>query len=371
MDRIKRFYRRLRQYVPGVSVFFFFFALVALLFHIVSALSAGFADFTNRTIAGAFRAALGYSTALLPFSLAEWVILLVPLWLGGLIFLAVRLSRDGKKAKRFLAFLLSLLLLFYGLFVFTLGTGYLGTPLHEKMGLEKKPVSAEELYDTALWLIKEAEEKEAKFEVGEDGASRMPFSYAQMNQKLIDAYASLAEKYAFIGTFSVGSKPIVLSRPMTYTHITGVYTFFTGEANVNTTYPDFSTLFTAAHEMAHQRGIARENEANFVAFLACIGAKEDYLAYSGYLNVLQYVLNALYSADKELYQNLSLSPRIVGEMHAYNKVYEQFDGAAIGNVADKVNDAYLGAMGTEGVASYGLVVDLAVAYRMALAEKAP
>lgn len=369
MNRIKNFYARLRQYVPAASVVFFFFFLVALLFHVLSALSPAFADFTNRYVAHFFRAALGLLTALLPFSVAEWVLILIPLWLAGLIFLAVRLARDGRKARRFLAFLLSLFMLFYGLFVFTLGTGYLGTTLDEKMGLDKKPVSAQELYDTALWLIDAAKEKEALFQQGEDGASLMPYSYSQMNRKLLAAYKRLEEKYAFIGTFPVGSKRILLSSPMTYTHITGVYTFFTGEANVNTTYPDFSTLFTAAHEMAHQRGMAREDEANFVAFLACIASEDDYLCYSGYLNILQYVLNALYTADKELYATLTFTSRIAGEMRAYNRIYEQYDGAAIGNVADKMNDAYLDAMGTAGVASYGLVVDLAVAYRKALADR--
>ena len=54
---------------------------------------------------------------------------------------------------------------------------------------------------------------------------------------------------------------------MTYTHISGIYTFYTGESNININYPDFVVASSATHEMAHQRGVARENEANFVSFV--------------------------------------------------------------------------------------------------------
>ena len=85
--------------------------------------------------------------------------------------------------------------------------------------------------------------------------------------------------------------------------ISGIYSFFTGEANVNVEYPDYCLPFTAAHELSHQRGICRENEANFVAFLVCIGSEDDYIRYSGYLNVYEYLASALYRADKELYKS--------------------------------------------------------------------
>ena len=93
----------------------------------------------------------------------------------------------------------------------------------------------------------------------------------------------------------------MLSEPWTYTHISGMYTFFTGEANVNVNYPDFIMVSSAAHEMAHQRGVGKEDEANFVAFLVCTLSDDPYIRYCGYADVLNDLMGKLHSANPELY----------------------------------------------------------------------
>jgi hypothetical protein len=82
------------------------------------------------------------------------------------------------------------------------------------------------------------------------------------------------------------------------------------------------------------------------------------------MNLLEYVLNALYSADKDLWEATykKLDNRAIYEMIAYNNFYEPYRDNVIGEVSGAINDAYLQANGTEGSVSYGLVVDLAVAY---------
>jgi len=151
---------------------------------------------------------------------------------------------------------------------------------------------------------------------------------------------------------------------MSYTGITGVYSFFTGEANLNVAYPDYSNVFTAAHEMAHARGIAREDEANFVASLACISSDDTYIRYCGYVNLLQYVMNALARADRTLWKEVyaDLCATTVSEFLAYNAHIDAHDNTFVRDTAEKINNTYLESMGTQGTVSYGLVVDLAVAY---------
>ena len=151
---------------------------------------------------------------------------------------------------------------------------------------------------------------------------------------------------------------------MSYTHITGVYTYFTGEANLNVAFPDYTVAYTAAHEMAHQRGIAPEDEANFVAFLVCLESDDPYIRYSGYVNVLEYVLNALYRADNKAYTEVYrlIDNTVRREFAAYSDFFSKYRDSVASNVSDKVNDTYLKLNGTEGSVSYGLVVDIAVAY---------
>lgn len=151
---------------------------------------------------------------------------------------------------------------------------------------------------------------------------------------------------------------------MSYTHITGVYTFFTGESNINVAFPDYTIPFTAAHELAHQRGIARENEANFVAFLVCSSSEDDYVRYCAYLNMYEYVASALASADPSLYSQVyaTLPTAVRAELDAYSRFYEKYRNSAASEVSGAVNNAVLIINGTEGTKSYGMVVDLAVAY---------
>ena len=194
----------------------------------------------------------------------------------------------------------------------------------------------------------------------------MPYSLKEMNKKLNEAYRKAYEKYPFLSRFYSNPKPVALSEPWTYTHISGVYTFFTGEANINVNFPDYTIPYTSAHEMAHQRGIAREDEANFVAFLVCIESDDAYIRYSGYTGVFEYVASSLYSADKDLYKKLyteNVTAEYRNEMNAYNEFFEKYRENKVAEVSAKVNDKYLQSHGQqEGVKSYGLVVDLAVAY---------
>jgi hypothetical protein len=140
----------------------------------------------------------------------------------------------------------------------------------------------------------------------------------------------------------------------------------TGEANINTNYPDFLMPFTVAHEMAHQRGIAREDEANFVAFLVCAYSDDQYIRYSGYVNMLNYINSALGKSDsgkgKELFQKYTHAD-IQKEFIAYSSFFDRYRESTASKVTGTVNNAYLQSQGQkQGTKSYGLVVDLAVAY---------
>lgn len=340
-------------------------AFFAMVIHILCARLQGFADFMAIHVGHPIRALLGYLSALFPCSLVETLILSSPILLGLLVFLAHRASKESHSASKMLSVLLSVPLLLYTLFVFSFASGYYATPLGDRLVLEEEEPNAENLNALALHLASRADEyaREAGGTVTDDG-SKMPFSYAEMNRKLIAAYNRVEEKYGIVKNFSVATKPVALSRPMAYTHITGVYTYMTGEMNVCTAYPDFSTAFTAAHEMAHARGIAREDEANFVAFLVLEASDDPYLKYAAYMNLLQYVLNDFYDVDPIAYKAAwsTYSDTVIAEIRAYNRVAKQFSGSVASEIAGSINNAYLESMGTGGSVSYNLVVRLAVRY---------
>lgn len=340
--------------------------LSAILYLLFTKLPA-FADWFNGSVSALGRRVLSFFSGVLPFSLAEMLLLLLPLLLVVLIVIGYRhFCGSNRDLLVYVGILFSAVCVIGILFVFNFAPGYYGRPLNEKLALDRQKCSAEELYQTAEILSAELDALSEEIVFLEDGSSLMPYSYAEMNEKLMEAYDKFVLRYeGVVVHFDSRIKPVMLSEPMSYTHITGVYSFFTGEANVNVNFPDYTVPFTAAHELAHQRGIAREDEANFVAFLVCIESDDPYIRYSAYLNLYEYVLSALRTADAELYRKsyYSLPALIRLEEQAYAAFYEKYSDNIAADISETVNNSYLQSQGAaEGTRSYNMVVDLAVAY---------
>ncbi len=357
---------RNRERLPRACVVIYLLTAVSAVIYAIFTRSPAFADGFDRAISRWFRRALAALTGWFPFSAAEMLILLLPVILGFLIFLAVRYySQSRKTVLSFLGRLLSAVCVVAILFVWCFAAGYYGTALDRKLGLSREKVSADDLYRTAVLLTEEINPLAERLLIASNGASVMPYSLSEMNEKLMAAYDAFTENRDFPDRFHSRVKPVMLSHAMSYTHITGVYSFFTGEANVNVAFPDYCIPFTAAHELAHQRGVAREDEANFIAFLVCVSSDDDYIRYSGLLNVYEYVAGALYSADRTLYRAAyaELDENAVSEERAYAVFFEQFRKNVAATISEKTNNAYLQSQGAkEGSKSYDMVVDLAVAY---------
>ncbi len=352
--------------LPLLCKIIYAITFLSLCLYFVFTLHADFADWFNQTISPIGRQALAFLSNAIPFSLAEMLILLIPLWLVLLITIAYRHYCDSwKSALTYLGILLSAACIVFNVFVWNFAPGYYGKTLDQKLDLNREKISAQELFETAEMLADELRLLTPEITFLEDGASLMPYSYAEMNEQLLRAYDSVSQKYNFINTFSSSTKPVMFSEAMSYSHITGVYTFFTGEANINVNFPDYTVVYTAAHELAHQRGIAREDEANFVAFLVCTQSDDPYIRYCGYLNTYEYVISALASADRELYKTSygNLPQEILQERSAYRTFFQKYKENVVASVSQTVNDTYLKTHGSSaGTRSYNLVVDLAVAY---------
>ena len=355
-----------RRRLPPLCIGIYLLAAVSALLYFLFTRYPRFADWFNLHVSRFGRRLLAWQTNALPFSTAELLLLLIPLFLVLLIVLAARhYTATRRDALIYVGMLISGVLVIAILFVWNFAPGYYGTTLDRKLGLDREKVSGEELYLTAELLSEELHELSEEITFLPSGHSLMPYSYREMNDRLNEAYARYCVKNDYLDHFRSNVKPIMLSEPMSYTHITGVYTFFTGEANINVNFPDYTVPFTAAHELAHQRGIAREDEANFVAFLVCMESNDPYIRYSACLNVYEYVLSALRSANRELYLKSygDLPAAVREEERAYSLFFERYRENVAANVSQQVNNNYLVSQGAPaGTKSYNMVVDLAVAY---------
>ncbi len=356
------------KYVPLWALVLFGVALVALAVKIAARLSIGFADFISGTVSKFIRAVFSYLTYIFPFSVAEMLLWFSPVILGVVIYIGVRcVKRSWQSFSRFVSGFLSLVCTVYSLFTFSIGVTYYGTNVADKMGIERRDVSAEELYTTATLLVEQMEAVLGEIVYPEGTYSAMPYSYDEMNDKLNAAYATVCAKYDGIDTLVSRTKPVILSPYWTYTHISGMYTFFTGEANVNTNYPDFVMVSSAAHEMAHQRGVVLEDEANFIAFVVCTSSDDPFMRYAGYLDVFQNVSSALASASPELYGKMyaAVPAEIKGDLNAYAVFFDKYRENVAADISTSVNNTYIESNNQPaGVKSYGMVVDLVVSYML-------
>ena len=365
---MKKTFQKLKNYLPIWSAVLFCIFFVSLIVNGAIKRNPVFANAIHETVGAGIRAFMSTVTSWIPFSLAEMLLILSPVLLFFICFFMIRkLRRSLTDGIRYFLGFLSCISIVFTLLVFGYNASFYGESVEAKVGIERKDLSKEQLYDTAILLIDSIREDIPQIHYPENTYSEMTFSYSDMNKKLNEAYQTLSEQYPSFQELYTNTKPVMLSEPWTYTHISGMYTFFTGEANVNVNYPDFVMVSSAAHEMAHQRGIGKEDEANFVAFLVCSLSDDPYIRYSGYMDVLNDVLIKLSSADSELYKKVrEYMPRELNEeFTAYSVFFDKYRENVAATVSTTVNNAYISSHNQpQGVMSYGLVVDLVAAYML-------
>lgn len=344
--------------VPMICISILFFFSVVLL--LICRNNDLFCEWCCRYLSSPIRLISAYFTSILPFSLAEvLVISIIPLVF--IVLIALTVSIFKKKFKIFCGFTLMCTMILSSIYILNFGLNYYRTPIEKNLNVKRISPDNEDLISTCNILIDEIEKILPQISFKESGASSNPNTFKDTDKMINDGYTSLRKNYNFFSDINAKSKKILLSEYMTYTHISGMYMPFTGEANINTNYPDYVIAYTIAHEKAHQRGIAGEDEANFMAFLSCMSSNDPYLEYCALMSMLDSYLAALYKTSEQDYVKVieSCDKKIIGEMFAYYTFFEKYSDSKASQIASDVNDAYLKAQGQQsGVQSYGLVIEL-------------
>lgn len=318
-------------------------------------------------------------TGIIPVSLAEIIVILLP---AVIIFLAGRLIyRIIKDKKRWMIHLTKAIINILAagsvmLFSFTLlgGLNYYRYPFSYYSNLEIKDSSLEELYGLTESLANRANELRSLItSLDENGVFKLSVSKYKLARIADEAMELLSERYPVLGGKYGPPKPVIHSELMSYTETTGIFIPFTMEANVNVDVPDYFIPFTMLHELAHQRGFMREDEANFIAYLAGVCSDNIELMYSSTVHALITAGNALYRQDIDLYGNIRnmYSEGLIKDLRANNEYWAQYEDTVVSTVSNKLNDTYLKANAqADGVKSYGRMLDLLLAlYRTERNEK--
>ena len=257
-------------------------------------------------------------------------------------------------------FVLKTVCILLSAFILLGGFNYNSLPLSEIAGYEIRETDTELLAALCLLL----EDKAAENYVD---ATDIPLF--DLLDEAENAYANAREKYTFLNNYTdylSPPKPAALSIAMCYLQLSGIYPIVYTESLVNYKAPRAGLPHTICHELAHQMGFAREDEANYIAFIACISSSRKEFVYSGYYAAFVYSMNALYQYDCEKWEEVykQTDSRILQHMRQANEFWDSYTtpNDVLGNISESVNDAYLNSNNVQdGVHSYGRVVDLLIA----------
>ncbi len=312
--------------------------------------------------------AIAFLTSRTNYSVVEFLIYALIAFIAvSFLVLVIGLILRKIRPVRLVGFLLSLCVaagVLLNVFYITWGFNYARPALSTSMGLDVHERPAEELTALCEDLAESAATLRAQVDESEKGVFYLPGGYRNKFQKIPAAYEALNNDIRFFTSQATVAKSVFYSEGLSYAGIAGIYIPFTAEPNVNVGQPALLLLSSAAHETAHYMGIAREDEANFMAYLACIHSDDPAVHYSGVMLALTHCTNKLYDTDYDAYASLyaSYSDGMKRDLADYNTYWDAYEGPVEKTVTE-VNDNYLKFNNQEnGVKSYGMMVDLLLAY---------
>ena len=183
------------------------------------------------------------------------------------------------------------------------------------------------------------------------------------------AMKNLGKIYPQFKGYYPDPKPIMCSYFMSQQYLLGIYFPFTLEANYNRDVCDINIPNTLCHELAHLKGCIQEDEAGFIAFIACINSDSTELQYSGYLNALEYVHNEI--SKQSIQTECQISELVWKDLYKFvpdgywkeNKSKEVVSTETVSAVSDAAMDTSLKMNGVDdGIKSYDRMVNLLIDY---------
>jgi len=361
------------KYHTGVIIarFFSAAALVALgLFwpRLLAGRSAWIEHYYSEGIYPWIRRLIAAVTRIVPFSIAEFLLYGIVLSIALLLIIRlIQLFFVQNGFARLMRSLASILLaggIILNLFYLKWGFNYFREPLAQRMELTITSRSVDELEAFVRKTANQARELRATLHENADGVFEPEEKRGTLFLSLRDAYATLHDEIPVIPGNPTRAKQIFWSKGLSWQGISGIYIGLTAEPNVNVDQPPLLLYQAAAHEMAHQTGIASENEAELVGYLATQHSSDPAIRYSGLAYALVVAGNALFDADSTRYLAVTdtYGDAIWRDFSAYNAYWKSFSGE-IRESADLRNDAYLKHNSQpSGIKSYGEAVDLLLAY---------
>lgn len=355
--RKKKFKKRVL--LPGILL------AIAVILMAASVYVEGFADWHTEHIYPALTGSIGRIFGLVPTSVAEiGLYLFVLIVIFGFLYILLSIIHKNwnfyrtKKTAVVLSWIVSILIFLY---VINCGINYRSTSFAERSGILPREYSVDELRSVCLMLTQTVQDTEPTVTRDDDG--EILFT-TDAGKNAVRAMQSLGEDYRELKGYYPEPKKLIFSEFLSIQSLTGIYSPFTVEANYNGDMTAYNIPFTMCHELSHLKGFMQEQEANFIAWLACSRSNIAEFQYSAALSGWLYATNQLWNYDQASYEELygMLPENAKKDLQRNDEFWAEHEGK-IAEVSNQINDAYLKSNGQEnGVESYDKMVDMLVVY---------
>ena len=193
-----------------------------------------------------------------------------------------------------------------------------------------------------------------------ENSSRLHFQLSKSDSLPVVLTGNKKEIIKKVGKVKIS----LFSYPLSFMGFSGYLNPFTLEAQINGRIPKINLPLTTAHEIAHQKGYAAENEANFIGFLDCFEHPDPEIQYAAALFGLRYSYNELYKVNPKVARKIlcHLYPGILANFRITSSFWEAHKNP-LEPLFKQSYDGYLKANNQKkGIQSYNAVVGLLIAH---------
>jgi Protein of unknown function (DUF3810) len=314
-----------------------------------------------------FQTFRGILFSFLPFSLGDviyivaggWLLLTVCKWVAYIVRFRAKKHLLTSSVLR----TVNTILAGYLFFFFGWGANYYKVPLHTYWGFDtarsdtgwKHDPALRRQYRTKDSLALVAFDSFLVVQINAYAPHYRKMSLSEINDRAKKYYSAYTDCH--VAKYGLQIKPTFFGYFMERLAVEGYYNPFTGEGQVDKGLPGFTMPFLVSHEMAHQAGIAAEDDANLVAYALGTACADSTFRYSSYLNIWIYTSNRLYRRDSATANRLEqmLNKLTTAQLDTLDQLSKKYQNKFALYSSD-LYDSYLKMQDQkEGIRSYGNV----------------
>ena len=281
---------------------------------------------------------LRFISSMFPFAIGDIIYAILIAFAIYKIYKSIKNRKKLQKQHRITIPLqvLNFFLILYIIFKIVWGLNYSRPSVSEELGIGNEKYNVKELVLLGDYFVKKTNDLKLK-------QSRNPtYTVTELKKKSSAAYDLMEKKNRLFKYTNPSLKSVLNSWIISKVGIEGYYAPLSGEANMNMNLPDFVKPYVSCHEIAHQLGIAYEDEANLLGYLTASNSPDANYQYSANYEMLRYILFEIRMKSPDDYKILydKLLPQVLADFKTEKEFWRKYNGEMFGYM-DAAFDSFL------------------------------